>query len=157
MRLQKHGSYFRWYGVDGAQQVKVQRYICPHCRHTWSVIPSGMMPYRSMPVQRFEQLTDKHFKLPCRAPRPPPATEKEKGCIRRALKVLSKRIPFLCELFGQQLPVVAKTNVSLFWRAMRALGPTVDILAQLARQFKTSLLGSYRSLRAFWDREPLPI
>lgn len=114
------------------------------------------MPYRSLPVDRFEQLADAHFGLASGGARPPPATEKENGCIRRTLKKLSKRIPFLCGLFGQQLPVFANTDTCRFWRAMRELGPTVNTLVRLARDFKTSLLACYQSLRAFWEREPLP-
>jgi hypothetical protein len=116
-----------------------------------------MMPYRSLPVERFEQLADAHLGLTDGDARPPPATEKENGCIRRAIEVLSKRIPYLCGLFGQQLPVFANTDIYRFWRAMRELGPTMDTLARLAREFKTSLLGSYCSLRAFWERDTLPI
>lgn len=115
-----------------------------------------MMPYRSLPVERFEQLADEHLGLAGGGARPPPATEKENGCIRRAIGKLSKRIPYLCGFFGQQLPVFANTDICGFWRAMRELGPTMDTLARLAREFKTSLLGSYRSLRAFWERDPLP-
>lgn len=156
VRLHKHGCYLRWRGVDGAQPVKVERYICPRCRHTWSVIPSGMMPYGSLPVERFEQLADAHCGLAGGGARPPPATEKENGCIRRAMEELSKRIPFLCGLFGQQLPVFANTDICGFWRAVRELGSTAWILARLARDFKTSLLRCYRSLRAFWEREQAP-
>ena len=155
VRLQKHGSYTRWRGVDGAQPVEVERYICPRCRRTWSVIPSGMMPYCSLPMERLEQLADEHFGLAGGGARPPPATEKENGCIRRAIKKLSKRIPFLCGLFGQQLPVFGNTDICQFWWAMRELGPTTNTLVRLARDFKTSLLGCYGSLRAFWEREPL--
>jgi hypothetical protein len=103
-----------------------------------------MMPYRSLPVERFEQLTDERFGLAGEDPRPPPATEKEDGCIRRAIKKLSKRIPFLCGLLGQQLPVFVNTDTCQFWRALRELGPTINIMVQLARDFKTSLLACYR-------------
>ena len=136
--------------------VKVQRYRCSRCGRTWSVIPSGMMPYRSLEVGRFEQLADERFGLAGAGARPPPATENENGCIRRAMQKLSKRIPFLCGLFGQQLPVFANTDICRFWRAMRELGPTRNTLVRLARGFKTSLLVCYRSLLPHWERESLP-
>ena len=85
-----------------------------------------------------------------------PATEKEEGSIRRACKVLSKRIPFLCGLLGQQMPVLKGEDVCGFWRAVRKLGSTEGILVRLARDFKTSLFRCYRSLRAFWERESPP-
>lgn len=108
------------------------------------------MPYRSMEVDRFEEMLDE--RLTGGGARPPPATENEEGCIRRACNVLSKRIPFLCGLLGQQMPVLAGEDICGFWRAARELGSTKSILLRLARDFKTSLLGCYRSLRAFWER-----
>lgn len=62
--LHKHGIFTRWRGVDGACSELVQRYICPRCRRTWSVIPQGMMPYRSIEVERFEELADSQLSLP---------------------------------------------------------------------------------------------
>lgn len=115
-----------------------------------------MMPYRSLEVERMEELADGRFGLAGGGARPPPATEKEEGCIRRACKVLSKRIPFLCGLLGQQLPLLVGGDICGFWQAMRELGSCVEILARLARDFKTSLLGCYRSLRAYWEREDMP-
>ena len=155
--LHKHGCYWRWRNVDGAERERVQRYLCPRCGHTWSVVPAGMMPYRSLEVRRFEQLADEWFGLTDGGARPPPATENEHGCIRRALKKLSKRIPLLCGFLGQRMPVLDGTDTGGFWRALRELGSTEGILVALARDFKSSLLGCYRSLRAFWEREHLPV
>jgi hypothetical protein len=115
-----------------------------------------MMPYRSLEVGRFEQLADACFGLAGGDARPPPATEKEEGCIRRVFQKLSQRIPFLCGLLGQQMPVLGGVDIGGFWRAMRKLGSTQSFLARLARNLQTSLLGCYRSLRAFWEREVIP-
>lgn len=156
-RLHRHGTYRRYRGVEGGEVQEVQRYVCPRCGRTWSVIPAGMMPYRSLEVARFEALTDARFGLAGGGARPPPATENENECIRRALKKLSKRIPLLCGFFGQTLPVLGGTDSGGFWRALRELGSTEGILVRLARDFKSSLLGCYRSLQAFWEREQLPV
>ncbi|MCZ2343226.1 MAG: hypothetical protein LC104_15755 [Bacteroidales bacterium] len=115
-----------------------------------------MFPYRSMAVGRFQWLMDERFGLAGRGARPPPATEIEEGCIRRACKVLSKRIPFLCGLLGQQMPLGARADLGCFWRALRELGSTGDILVRLAREFKTSLLACYQSLRSHWERKEAP-
>ena len=155
--LHKHGIYWRHRGVEGDERVQVQRYLCPRCGHTWSVIPEGMMPYRSLEVARLEELADERFGLAGGGARPPPATEKEEGSIRRACKVLSKRIPFLCGLLGQLMPVLGGADINGFWRAVRELGSTKGILVRLARDFKTALLGCYRNLRAFWEREIGPV
>lgn len=112
------------------------------------------MPYGSMEVERMEELVDES--LTGGGARPPPATEKEEGYIRRTLKKLSERIFFLCGLLGQQMPVLVGKDICGFWRAMRELGSTQNTLMRLARDFKTSLLGCYRSLRAFWERESVP-
>jgi hypothetical protein len=106
-----------------------------------------MFPRRSMEVGRFEQLLDKASGSAGGGTRSPPASEKEEGFIRRACKVLSERIPFLCGLLGQQMPLGARADMGSFWRALRELGSTEEILVRLARDFKTSLLACYRSFR----------
>lgn len=111
------------------------------------------MPYRSLEVGRFEELADERFAMTGGDARPPPATENENGCIRRAIEKLSKRIPLLYAFFGQQMPMLGGTDIGGFWRALRELGSTQSNLVAMARNFKTSLLGCYRSLRAFWERE----
>lgn len=156
VRLIKHGSYLRYRDMDGSRSARVQRYLCPRCRRTWGVIPSAMMPYRSMEAERFEQLADGHLGLADEDARSPPATEKENGCIRRSMQNLSKRIPLLCGLMGQQLPVLGSTDLCGFWRAMRMLGPTMKTMVWLAREFKTSLLFCYGSLRPHWERDLVP-
>ncbi len=115
-----------------------------------------MMPYLSIKVARFEELADERFLKAGGGARPPPATEKEKSSIRRTSKKLSERMTFLCGLLGQQLPLGACGDVSCFWRALRKLSSTEDTLTRLARDFKTSLLGCYRSLLPHWEREKSP-
>ena len=77
--------------------------------------------------------------------RPPPAPESERGCVRQAHKRLSERTNFLCGLWGQQLPGLENNYFGCFWRALRKCGSLEVILVRLARDFKTSLLGCYRS------------
>ena len=149
-----NGKYPRNHGADGAKQVSVRCFRCPQCRKTWSVIPEGMLPYRNLPVARFEELMDEQ--LAGGGARPPP-TVNEKSSVRRAYKNLSQRLSFLCGLLGQQMPLEAKTDLGCFWRALRKLGPTGDILVRLARDFKTSLLACYRSLQAHWARGEVPV
>ena len=116
-----------------------------------------MFPYRSMETSRFDALMDKAFGLAGEDARSPPATVVEEGCIRRACKVVSERVAFLCGLLGQQMPLQASADVGCFWRALRELGSTGENLARLARDFKTSLLRCYLSLRAHWARELIPV
>ena len=153
-RLHKHGCYPRYRGLEGELRVMVQRFLCPRCRRTWSLIPQDMMPYLSVPVLRFQALADEAWAGG--DPRPPPATVKESGFIRRQFRSLSERVPFLCNLLGQLLPLKAKAGVRAFWRALRKLGPLQEMLASLAEDFKTSLRRCYLSLRPPWQREPRP-
>jgi hypothetical protein len=154
--LHRNGSYLRYRGTEGGERVAVQLYVCPQCGLTVSVIPEGMFPYRSMPVARFEELVDESTNLAGDGARPPPATQIEAGCIRRALTILSKRIPFLCGLLGQQMPLPDGSGIHWFWRALRKLGSTGRILVRLATDFKTSLLACYRSLKPHSRRESAP-
>ena len=146
-KLHRNGTYTRFRKVEGQWECLISRFRCPRCGRSWSVIPADMFPRRSMEVSRFQELLDKLFGLAGRGARPPPATEKEEGCIRRACKRVSERMAFLCGLLGQQMPLEASADVGCFWRALRKLGSTEEILARLACDFKTSLLGCYRSLR----------
>jgi len=149
-----NGKYSRNRGADGTKQATVRCYLCPQCRKTWSVIPEGMLPYRNLPVARFKELMD--AELAGEGARPPP-TVNEKSSVRRAYKNLSQRLSFLCGLLGQQLPLEANTDLGCFWRALRKLGSTEEILVCLARDFKTSLLACYRSLQAHWARGEVPV
>lgn len=98
----------------------------------WIPQPGGNPRYeaqaeRSLEVARFEELTDERLESADGDARPPPSTEKEVGCIRRACKILSTRIPFLCGLFGRQMPVLEGADICGFWRAVRKLGSTEEI------------------------------
>jgi hypothetical protein len=51
------------------------------------------------------------------------------------------------------MPAPVSMDIASFWRALRKLGSMIEMLLRLARDFKTSLLGCYRSLLPFWERE----
>lgn len=155
-KLWCHGKIPRCRGAQGEEKAESSRFFCVQCGHTWSVIALNLFPYRSMEVSRFAQLMDAHFGLEGGGARPPPATEIEEACIRRACKRVSERMVFLCGLLGQQMPLGASADVGCFWRALRELGATEDILLRLARDFKTSLFSCYRSLRSHWERKEAP-
>ena len=158
-KLHRHGTFSRLVGTAAkeAREVKIQRYLCPECGRTWSVIPQDMFPSRSIAISRFQELVDESFGLASGDARPPPATVLEDGRIRRACKTLSERVPYLCGLLGQEMPLEASAGLCSFWRAMRELGSTQEILVRLARDFKTSLLRCYASLRAYWERKAAPV
>lgn len=156
-KLHRHGSYRRNADSSGDAQVIVERFLCPHCGRTFGVIPEGMFPYRSLPVIRFELWMDVRFELATPSTgggaRPPPVSEVENGCLLRALHRLQSRIPLLCGLLGQRMPMLHGENIRGFWRALREIGRLGDILCFLARGFKSSLLADYLSLKPHWERE----
>lgn len=154
-KLHRHGSYLRNAHSSGSAKTVVARFLCPRCDATFGVIPEGMFPYRSLPVARFELWMDARFDLASAGggARPPPASEVEKGCLLRALNRLQSRIPFLCGLLGQRMPVLHGEDIRGFWRALREIGRLGDILRFLAESFKTSLLAGYLSLKPPWERE----
>ena len=120
-----------------------------------------MFPYRSLPVVRFEVWMDARFEVSGPSAgggaRPPPASEVEKGCVLRALHRLQSRIPLLCGLLGQRMPLLEGEDLRGFWRALRLIGRLADILRFLAQGFKTSLLAGYLSLKPPWARELSPV
>jgi hypothetical protein len=159
-KLHRLCGYERNADCTGEAKVRVQRFDCPRCRATFGVIPRGMMPYRSLRVDRLERWMDeRHGVSPAPAggdPRPPPASEVERGCLLRAAKCLLQRIPVLSRLLGQQMPRLARTDIGGFWRALRKVGRLGAILVHLAANFKVSVLGNYRSLFANWPRAEAP-
>lgn len=154
------GSYLRNADCTGEAKAVARRFQCPRCGATFGVIPRGMMPYRSLRVVRLEMWMDGLHGLSAPAaggePRPPPASEVERGCLLRALKRLRQRIPVLCGLLGQQMPVLAHEDIGGFWQALRKIGRLAQILVHLAGKFKVSLLGDYRSLLSNWGRGEAP-
>jgi len=160
-KLHRHGSYERNAEVSGGAKARVERFLCRRCGTTFGVIPEGMFPYRSLGAERFEKWMDGRFGVAegssaGSGARPPPASEIEKGYLLRACGSLARRIPLLCGLFGQQLALLGDRDIGCFWRALRKIGRTVEILRHLARAFKTSLLGDYRSLVPGYGRGVAP-
>lgn len=157
--LHRHGRYCRYARAGGDALVQVQRFICPRCGRTTSVIPEGMFPYRSVPVEKFQQ----HMDARCGDPAagegsgPPPASEVEQGCIRRNVKKLLERKELICGFLGQLMPAQSSADLGCFWRALRKLGSTAEILVRLARDFKSSLFGCYRTLRPNCGRAGVPV
>ena len=77
--------------------------------------------------------------------------------MQRAQKRLVQRIQFLSGVLGQRMPVLVHNNIHDFWQALRSTGSVILILVDLAKSFKVSLLGNYRSLLPYWEREPLSV
>jgi hypothetical protein len=136
-----HGGYDRYANCDDDKKEDIPRYLCPPCGRTISVLPDERLPYRPPSVSQVEQ----HFDARANDAAPPPATEKERGCLARAWHSFVGRVNVLTAVLGQMIRLV-KPNASSLWKQLREQGNLQVILLRLARPFNTSLLRHYRCL-----------
>jgi hypothetical protein len=124
--------------------VIVLRFLCVRCRRTLSVLLDDLLPYRAVPAP----LVEKHFTALAEGTPPPAATEKEKGCLKRAWARFSGRVDALLAVLGQMISAV-KPSATTLWKQLRQWGNLPTILLRLAEPFKTSLLGDYLCLKSW--------
>ena len=123
----------------------MQRYWCPGCGLTISVLPVDRLPYRPLEGLRLEAYFNAQAGIGS-GPDPPPGVL-EAGCLRRAWTRFQTRVSTLKEAFGQLIPSVISEAAHL-WKQMRLAKETLAaILGFLARTRNISLLGDYRCLR----------
>jgi len=139
-----HGPYERYANCDDEQKEDIPRFLCVPCGHTISVLPDHFLPYRPVSASLVEQHFDAQAN-PDQAEEPP-ATEKEKGCLKRAWARFKQRVSSLTERLGQMIRPVKPTAAHL-WNQLRRKSNLAAILLQLARPFNISLLGDYLRLR----------
>lgn len=145
-RVHRHGSYFRYAHPSGEQTFPVQRYWCPECGLTISVLPADRLPYRSVEGARLEAFFNKQAEVGSGLD--PPPGELEAGCLRRAWARFQTRVATLEEAFGLLIAHVSDSAAAL-WKQMRLAKATLPgILLYLAQSHQRSLLGDYRCLRA---------
>ena len=143
-KIPHHGHYQRNGDCHDKQPlvVIILRFLCVMCRRTLSVLRDDLLPYRAVPVP----LVNKHFDAQAMGTPPPAATEKEKGCLKRAWARFNGRVDALVTVLGQMIKAV-KPNAITLWQQLRRWGNLPNILLQLAVPFKTSLLGDYLCLK----------
>jgi hypothetical protein len=141
--IHHHGCYSRYANCKDEQKEAIDRFLCPPCGRTISVLPDHLLPYRAVGVP----LVAKHFDAQADPVQPPPpATEKEKGCLKRAWDRFAQRRIALATRLGQMMQMRANAP-KLFWSALRRWGNLETILLRLAEPFKVSLLGDYLCLQ----------
>ena len=140
--VHRHGCYARYANADDQTQEKVLRFLCYPCGRTFSLLADHRLPYRAL---RTEQL-EAHFDAQANGTAPPPATEKEKACAKRAWTRFAQRIGALRSVLGQMIQAVRPTAATL-WRELRCQGTLADMLRLLSRSFHTSLLKDYLCLK----------
>jgi hypothetical protein len=123
----------------------VQRFYCPECGLSISVLPVDRLPYRPVQGQRLEAFFNAQAEIGS-GPDPPPGVL-EAGCLRRAWTRFQARVSTLKEAFGLLIPSVSSTAAHL-WKQMRlAKESLATIVRFLAQTRNISLLGDYRCLR----------
>lgn len=143
--LHRHGCYHRYRQPEGNERIAVQRYWCPVCEITVSVLPADRLPYRPLELPRVEAFFNAQAKVGS-SPDPPPG-QLEAGCLRRAWTRFQTRVSALKEAFGLLIPS-AICGAAQLWKALRlAKGSLESILGFLAQTRNTSLLGHYWCLR----------
>jgi hypothetical protein len=148
-KINRHGHYLRHCGCDTSEPLeRILRHLCTTCLRTISVLPDHMLPYRAISVPKVEA----NFDAKARGDPPPPATEKESGCLKRAWEHFTRRMTALAVVLGQMVQLVVH-KPKLIWLQLRRWGNLPDILRLLNRSFNTSLLHDYLCLLP-WNREP---
>lgn len=144
-RLHRHGSYRRFKRPCGKELRSIQRFVCPLCRDTVSIIPEQALPYRPLEVDRLQAHLDQKAEGGTGLDPPPSITEA--GCLERAWSRFSARSAQLRHVFGQLLPATLKSADHLWLEMRRAQGSLVKILHFLADTRNISLLGDYACLK----------
>lgn len=144
-RVHRHGSYHRYARPYGGTTFPIQRFWCPHCELTISVLPANRLPYRPVEGAQLESFFNKQAEFGS-GPDPPPG-ELEAGCLRRAWARFQTRVNALQEAFGLLILSITDSAAAL-WKQMHLAKATLQgILQYLAQSHQISLLGNYHCLR----------
>jgi hypothetical protein len=143
--LHRHGWYWRYAKPTGKVKFCVQRYLCPLCGHTVSILVPLRLTYRPLEVERLEAHFDAQAGVGTGLDPPPKPIEA--GCLQRAWNRFLTRVKVLQDAFGQILPTQLQSAQQLWKELRRGVGPAEDMLRFLACSCKRSLLGDYACLR----------
>ena len=123
----------------------MQRFLCPPCGHTVSVLPAHRLSYRPLEVERLQGGFDAQAEVGTGLDPPPEPIEA--GCLQRAWHRFLTRVKVLQDAFGQMLPTELLTAQQLWQALRRGVGSAEAMLRFLARHGQRSLLGDYACLR----------
>jgi len=135
-RVHRHGFYVRFENCDSQRRLRIERFVCPRCGRTLSVLPKNRLPYVAVNTT----LVESEFDARASGTDPPSTSEKERGCLRRAFERFAGRVAPLCALLGQMIGPI-KPSVGECWRGLRQLDNLEGILLLLGTKFKTSPSG----------------
>ena len=148
-KIHHHGHYLRHGDCDSLTPLEcIFRFLCVFCARTISVLPDYLLPYRPIPAPKLQE----YFDAKSNGQPPPPATEKERGCLKRAWVRFTRRTAALAATLGQMVQLVL-CEPRPIWLQLRRWGNLSNILRLLGRPFNISLLHDYRCLLP-WPRQP---
>ena len=131
--LHRHGHYKR--GREGTHRI-IPRWFCCTCRRTFSILPSDLLPYRSLSCAELQAQFDGW------------AFEEKPPTSRPAVAALQTFLAPTLQLdlrhaAGQLLEVPMAAG-QVLWRSLRRCWSSVaTLLSWLAKHHRTSLLGRY--------------
>lgn len=148
--VHKHGCYRRYADPDDVkaedEQERIQRYLCPPCGLTFSVLPPHRLPYRPVRAERLAADFDRRAGIQTPGLDPPPQAV-EAGCLQRAWSALTARVGTLKEAFGQLVSSTVSDAASLWVSLRQSMDSVSKMLRFLSQHHQISLLGTYRCLR----------
>ena len=131
--LHRHGHYKR--GGEGTPRI-IPRWFCCTCRRTFSILPSDLLPYRSLSCAELQAQFDRW------AFEDQPPTSRPVVAALRSFLVPALQLD-LRHAGGQLLDVPMAAGQEL-WRGLRRCCSSVaTLLSWLAKHHRTSLLGRY--------------
>ncbi len=87
-RVHRHGFYVRFENCDSQRRLRIERFVCPRCGRTLSVLPKNRLPYIALNTT----IVESEFDARASGTDPPPSSEKERGCLRRAFERFAGRV-----------------------------------------------------------------
>ena len=145
-----HGCYHRYADPAGTNKEnpteRIQRYRCPPCGRTFSVLLSHRLPYRPIRAERLQQDFDQRAGIQTQGLDPPPGPV-ETGCLRRAWRALTARVTTLRDAFGQLVQSTVSDGSSLWMSLRQSFDSVAKMLRFLSEHHRISLFGNYRCLR----------
>lgn len=144
--VHRHGCYERYDGPEETLTERIQRYLCPPCGLTFSVLPPHRLPYRAIRAERLQEDFDQRAGIQTQSLDPPPRVV-EAGCLQRAWSALTQRVVTLKDAFGQLVDSWISDGASLWANLRRSHDSIRKMLCFLSEHHRISLLGNYRCLQ----------
>jgi hypothetical protein len=137
-RMHRHGSY----SSKRRGGKHIERFCCPRCRFTCTLLGLGMVPYRGSSVKELQNHFDQRLGFK------PVADSLCRGRpLQRALRDFRGQRERLSDVFGQMIRPVKATLQQMWCHLRKTIGSLEAILELLHGKFRTSLFKDYCCLK----------